>query len=111
MLRRFAVATPGIPPVHDFVMSRLSFRVLAPLGSSILLAAATSLAAQEITAPAANRALTAPRVGSAHVIRNAPVIDGRLDEAEWKEGSHSGGSCSASRAKGRRRASEPRSGS
>lgn len=87
MLRRFAVPHTGIPPPDsDSVMPRFPLRVLAPIAGTVLLAVSTPLTAQEVTPPAANRALTAPRVGSAHVIRNAPVIDGRLDEAEWKEG-------------------------
>ena len=56
------------------------------MASISLLAASVRVVAQEVTPPAANRPLRAARVGSAHAITKAPVIDGRLDEAEWKDG-------------------------
>ncbi|HEX4935814.1 MAG TPA: hypothetical protein VFV33_21690, partial [Gemmatimonadaceae bacterium] len=43
------------------------------------------LGAQEVTPGAANRALRSARTGQAHVVTRAPVIDGRLDDAEWKD--------------------------
>ncbi|HMN08463.1 MAG TPA: DUF5916 domain-containing protein [Gemmatimonadaceae bacterium] len=55
-------------------------------GAVLCLLVAAPLVAQEITPPRANRALVAPRVGRAHVITKAPVIDGRLDDAEWRDG-------------------------
>lgn len=42
--------------------------------------------AQEVTPPESNRPLRTPRVGQAHPITKAPIIDGRLDDAEWKDG-------------------------
>ncbi len=79
---------------------RLSFRTLGALAAPgavrrrALVAAslvclsslASRLAAQEMTSPSGNRALRAPRAGQAHVITKAPVLDGRLDDAEWRDG-------------------------
>lgn len=61
---------------------------LAPGVVLCLFAAAAPLAlrAQEATPPGANRELRAPRAGQAHGITKAPVIDGKLDDAEWKDG-------------------------
>ena len=65
--------------------------VFRPLGSAAagatlcLLVAASPVHGQEITTPAAN-APHAARKGSPHLITTAPVIDGKLDDAEWKDG-------------------------
>lgn len=61
---------------------------LAPGVVLCLFAAAAPLVlrAQEVTPPGANRELRAPRAGQAHGITKAPVIDGKLDDAEWKDG-------------------------
>ena len=72
-------------------MHLLAFRpgaTLAPLALACLLSLAAPRVAhaQEITPTAANRPLRTARVGAAHTITKAPVIDGRLDDAEWKDG-------------------------
>ncbi|MBK6458881.1 MAG: carbohydrate binding family 9 domain-containing protein [Gemmatimonadetes bacterium] len=61
---------------------------LTPVAVSCLLALAIPVTsrAQEVTPSATNRALRTARVGAAHTITKAPVIDGRLDDAEWKDG-------------------------
>ncbi len=61
---------------------------LAPGVVLCLLAAAVplTLRAQEVTPAGANRDLRTPRAGQAHGITKAPVIDGKLDDAEWKDG-------------------------
>lgn len=68
----------------------MRFRFLTPrvalTPGAILCLLAAPLDGQEITAPGTNRALLAPRVGRAQVVPKAPAIDGRLDEAEWRDG-------------------------
>ena len=60
--------------------------VLAPGLLFFLLATADALIGQEATPASGNRPARAPRVGSAHVITTAPVIDGRLVDAQWTGG-------------------------
>ena len=59
---------------------------LAPALLALVALLPAAAAAQEVTPATANRPLRAPRTGSAHVVTKAPVIDGRLDDAEWKDG-------------------------
>jgi hypothetical protein len=51
-------------------------------GSAFLLLSANAASAQVIS----NTAASGPRVGTAAVVTNAPVIDGRLDDEAWKSG-------------------------
>ncbi len=64
-------------------ISRAAALILAATASFVT---ARTAGGQELTPPTANRPLHAARVGSAHVISTPPVIDGRLNDAQWKEG-------------------------
>lgn len=68
------------------------FTRLFSLPAALILAATTAvtpvrtLRGQEVTPPTANRPLRTARVGSAHVIARPPVLDGQLNDEQWKEG-------------------------
>ena len=65
---------------------RSRFTCAVSLLSVALLVSAESVRAQSMTTTPTRPAPTSARSGKAHVITIAPVIDGKLDEAVWRDG-------------------------